>query len=181
MQIGHVVKFTMSDGKLNGGTIIQFTKNSAGEDIALINTFTGEKTSVKIDKLIKVPHQRATPTIKYIKKVQKEVSEANAQNSENNQKRQFTELNDKYCGAVAELNQAKKLISKLEEKLARSGDEYHALEARLDECQVARHKSSATDEIRTYLVKELLDAVRAKSDDDLVQKLTDIIEHIAKV
>lgn len=71
MQVGHVVKFTTSDGKLNGGIIVAFQKNANGDDIALINTFTGERITVGINKLIKVAHQRSVVTDKFKKKIQK--------------------------------------------------------------------------------------------------------------
>lgn len=181
MQIGHVVKFTDSDGKLNGGTIVQFTKNQASEDVALINTFTGDRISVSIQKLIKVAHQRSVVTDKFKKKIQKEIEASNASTSDDRKKREFSELNDKYCAAIAEVNKYKNEVDKLTKDNAKLADENYNLKARLESYERENVHGSEIEENRKYLVTNLIEAVKLKSEDLLVEKLTEIISHFADV
>lgn len=75
---GNVVKFIDSEGLLNGGTVIEFTK-TGNEEYALINTLDGKKVRKRISDVHPINRQqRGRVSAVFLEKLKEEIEQENA-------------------------------------------------------------------------------------------------------
>lgn len=75
---GAIVKFTNSDGIMDGGTIVSIVKDADGDSYAMLNTLEGAKVRIKVSNLIPIKHQRkGVVSEKFKKRIAKEIAEYN--------------------------------------------------------------------------------------------------------
>lgn len=75
---GTIVKFTNSEGVMDGGTIISILKDENGVLYAMLNTLEGANLRIKVDNLIPIKHQRrGVVSDKFKKRIAKEIAEYN--------------------------------------------------------------------------------------------------------
>lgn len=75
---GAIVKFTNSNGIMDGGTIIAIHKEADGVEYAMLNTLEGVRVKIKVANLISIKHQRkGVVSNKFKKRISKEIAEYN--------------------------------------------------------------------------------------------------------
>lgn len=192
---GNVVKFIDSEGLLNGGTVIEFTK-TGNEEYALINTLDGKKVRKRISDVHPINRQqRGRVSAVFLEKLKEEIEQENANTPKEERiapkvSSVVEEVQETvYTGSVVneeseEVDRLKCLLIKKDEIIECYQTEIKDYRKRINELEQKGTESNSLPHNADHLkltIKGLGDALLATSlnkEGDMVQELLKVINKL---
>lgn len=192
---GNVVKFIDSEGLLNGGTVIEFTK-TGNEEYALINTLDGKMVRKRISDVHPINRQqRGRVSAVFLEKLKEEIEQENANTPKEERiapkvPSVVEEVQETvYTGSVVneeseEVDRLKRLLIEKEEIIECYQREIKDHRKRINELERKCTESNSLSQNSEHLIltiKGLGDALLATSlnkEGDMVQELLKVINKL---